>query len=79
MQRFTAIFLVALVALLGLSTPVHAIPARADTLAKRGTNAERFARGLPPLPPTKRSPTASTWLMLYVEEFVFLTMNSTYS
>ena len=59
MQRFTAIFFVALVALLGLYAPVHAVPVEADTLVKRGTNAERFARGLPPLAPVKRSPTGT--------------------
>jgi hypothetical protein len=60
MQKFTAILFVALVALLGLYAPVLAIPAHSDTLVRRGTNADRFARGLPPLPPTKRYPTGST-------------------
>jgi hypothetical protein len=59
MQRFAFVLLVALVALLGLSTAVHAVPIGSATPVKRETNAMRFARGLPPLPPVKR--TDSMW------------------
>jgi len=50
MHKFTFIFLAALVALLGLSTAVQAVPAEADAPQ---TNGARFARGLPPLAPAK--------------------------
>jgi hypothetical protein len=54
MQRFALLLLVASVALLGTVVPVDAAK-----LAKRETNAQRFARNLGPLPPVKRSPTYS--------------------
>jgi len=46
MQKFALIFLVASVALLGLVSPVKGM-----ATVRRETNAERFARGMPPLPP----------------------------
>jgi hypothetical protein len=51
MQRY-AVVLFALVALFGI-----VVPSSASTLShlKRETNADRFARGLPPLPPTRRA------------------------
>ncbi|KAI9440890.1 hypothetical protein H4582DRAFT_1503589 [Lactarius indigo] len=52
MQRFVFLLLAASVALLATVVPVEAA-----ILGKRETNAQRFARGLPPLPPVKRSPT----------------------
>ncbi|KAI9440893.1 hypothetical protein H4582DRAFT_1939900 [Lactarius indigo] len=52
MQRFAFLLLAASVALLAI-----VIPAEAALLGKRETNAQRFARGLPPLPPARRSPT----------------------
>ncbi|KAH9169443.1 hypothetical protein EDB89DRAFT_2072982 [Lactarius sanguifluus] len=50
MQRF-AVLLFALVALFAI------VPSSASALSlvKRDTNAHRFARGLPPMPPTRRS------------------------
>ena len=54
MQKFTFI-LAALVTLLGLSTAVQAVPFEAGALVKRETNAARFARGMPPLRPSKRT------------------------
>jgi hypothetical protein len=52
MRKF---LLAALVTLLGLSTAVQAIPLEDDALVMRDTNAARFARGMPPLPPVKRT------------------------
>ncbi|KAH9055750.1 hypothetical protein EDB87DRAFT_1687836 [Lactarius vividus] len=52
MQRFVFLLLAASVALLATVVPVEAA-----LLGKRETNAQRFARGLPPLPPARRSPT----------------------
>ena len=51
MQGF-AVILFALVALFAI-----VVPSSASTLShvKRETNADRFARGLPPLPPTRRA------------------------
>jgi len=49
MQKFAIIFLAAFAALLGLVVPVEGV-----ALVDRETNAERFARGLPPPPPHKR-------------------------
>ena len=51
MQRFTVV-LFALVALFAI-----VVPSSANTLpqVKRETNADRFARHLPPLPPTRRA------------------------
>ncbi|KAF8493038.1 hypothetical protein F5888DRAFT_1856170 [Russula emetica] len=46
MQKFALIFLAASTALLGLVAPVEGV-----ALVDRETNADRFARGLPPLPP----------------------------
>lgn len=46
MQKFALIFLAASTALLGLVVPVEGV-----ALTDRETNADRFARGLPPLPP----------------------------
>ncbi|KAI0249657.1 hypothetical protein BJV78DRAFT_1155620 [Lactifluus subvellereus] len=51
MQRLT-IALFTLLAVFAHLVPVAS--ARAIELAKRETNADRFARGLPPLPPTRR-------------------------
>lgn len=53
MQRFAFLLLVASVALLGAIIPVQ------GAFKKRETNAQRFARGLNPLPPVRRSPTES--------------------
>ena len=55
-QRFAFLLLVASVALVGTVVPVDAAK-----LAKRETNAQRFARGLGPLPPAKRCYTNSAW------------------
>jgi hypothetical protein len=46
MQKFALVFLAASTALLGLVAPVEGV-----ALVDRETNADRFARGLPPLPP----------------------------
>ncbi|KAH9043985.1 hypothetical protein EDB84DRAFT_1471209 [Lactarius hengduanensis] len=54
MQRFVFLLLAASVVLLATVVPVEAA-----LLGKRETNAHRFARGLPPLPPVRRSPTES--------------------
>ncbi|KAH8989450.1 hypothetical protein EDB92DRAFT_1947404 [Lactarius akahatsu] len=54
MQRFVFLFLAASVVLLATVVPVEAA-----FLGKRETNSQRFARGLPPLPPVRRSPTES--------------------
>ncbi|KAI9439000.1 hypothetical protein H4582DRAFT_1946070 [Lactarius indigo] len=51
-QTFAFFLFVASVALLGTVVLVDAA-----LLTKRETNGQRFARGLPPLPPTRRSPT----------------------
>ncbi len=56
MQRFAFLLLAASVALLRTVVPVEAA-----LLMKRETNAQRFARGLPPLPPVRRSLTESAW------------------
>ncbi len=56
MQRLAFLLLAASVALLGTVVPVEAA-----LLGNRDTNGQRFARGLPPLPPVKRSPTESAW------------------
>jgi hypothetical protein len=64
-QKFTFILLAALVTLFGLSTTVRAVPAEADALVKRETNAARFARGLPPLPPSNLKRTGGMSLALY--------------
>lgn len=53
MQKFTLVFLA--VAFLGFLAPVES-----QALENRETNADRFARGMPPLPPSKRSVTEST-------------------
>ncbi|KAI0249658.1 hypothetical protein BJV78DRAFT_1283786 [Lactifluus subvellereus] len=55
MQKF---FVVVLVTLLGLSTAVQGVPVEGDALLQRDTNAARFARGMPPLPPVKRTEAA---------------------
>ncbi|KAI9458350.1 hypothetical protein BJY52DRAFT_1416454 [Lactarius psammicola] len=52
MQRFLVLVLAASVALLGTIVPVEAA-----LLGRHETNGQRFARGLPPLPPVRRSPT----------------------
>jgi hypothetical protein len=54
MQGFAFLFLIASVALLSTVVPVQT-----TFVGKRETNAKRFARGLPPLPPVRRSPTES--------------------
>ena len=46
MQKFALIVLAASTALLGFLAPVEGV-----ALVDRETNADRFARGLPPLPP----------------------------
>ncbi len=46
MQKFGLLFLAVSTALLGLVVPVEGV-----ALVDRETNADRFARGLPPLPP----------------------------
>lgn len=46
MQKFGLLFLAVSTALLGLVVPVQGV-----ALQDRETNAERFARGMPPLPP----------------------------
>jgi len=46
MQKFVFLFIAAFAALLGLVSPVQGLAA-----VRRETNAERFARGMPPLPP----------------------------
>ncbi|KAI9451831.1 hypothetical protein BJY52DRAFT_1226452 [Lactarius psammicola] len=52
MQRFAFLLLAASVALLGIFVPVEAaLP------VKRETNGQRLAKGLPPLPPVRQSPT----------------------
>ncbi|KAI9458349.1 hypothetical protein BJY52DRAFT_1186839 [Lactarius psammicola] len=50
MQRFAFLLLAASVALLGTIVPVEAA-----WQGKHETNGQRFARGLPPLPPVRRS------------------------
>jgi hypothetical protein len=55
MQGFAFLLLVASVALLSASV----LPVQTAFVGKRETNAQRFARGLPPLPPLRRSPTDS--------------------
>ena len=57
MQKFAILLLAASFALLGALVPVEAA-----FLPKRETNGHRFARGLPPLPPTRRSPTEGAWM-----------------
>ncbi|KAI0259404.1 hypothetical protein BC834DRAFT_906271 [Gloeopeniophorella convolvens] len=52
MQRFACVLLVASAVLLGL-----VVPSGAASLQRRETNAQRFARGLPPLPPIRRTST----------------------
>ncbi len=59
MQKFALLFLVVSTALLGQLAPVEGV-----ALVDRGTNAERFARGLPPLPPNKREGAPRTFLSL---------------
>ena len=49
MQKFGLLFLAVSTALLGLVVPVEGV-----ALVDRTTNAERFARGLPPNPPNRR-------------------------
>lgn len=49
MQKFGLLFLAVSSALLGLVIPVEGV-----ALVERETNAERFARGLPPLAPINR-------------------------
>ncbi|KAI0297459.1 hypothetical protein B0F90DRAFT_1739507 [Multifurca ochricompacta] len=56
MQRFTVLFLAVSFVLLGFVAPV---PVEAALLVKRETNAVRFARGLPPLPPVRRTKTSA--------------------
>ncbi|KAH9059432.1 hypothetical protein EDB83DRAFT_2520526 [Lactarius deliciosus] len=51
-QRLAFLLLAASVALLGTF-----VPAEATLHMRRETNGQRFARGLPPLPPIRRSPT----------------------
>lgn len=50
MQKFALLFLAASTSFLGFLAPVEG-----QAVAKRETNGERFARGMGPLPPTKRS------------------------
>jgi hypothetical protein len=50
MQKFALIVLAASTALLGLVAPVEGV-----ALVDRETNADRFARGLPPLAPRAAS------------------------
>ena len=59
MMHKSFILLAALFTLLGLSTAVQAVP------LKRETNAARFARGLPPLPPVNLKRTEGMSLTLY--------------
>ncbi|KAH9169448.1 hypothetical protein EDB89DRAFT_1472168 [Lactarius sanguifluus] len=54
MQRFVFLLLAASAVLLATVVPVEAA-----FLGHHETNAQRFARGLPPLPPVRRSPTES--------------------
>lgn len=51
MQKFALLCLAVSTALLGLVAPVEGV-----ALVDRETNADRFARGLPPLPPRAPSP-----------------------
>jgi hypothetical protein len=55
MQKFVLFFLVAFVTLLALVPSVEGA-----AVEKRITNGERFARGMTPLPPAKRSGTEGT-------------------
>jgi hypothetical protein len=59
MQKFALICLAASTALLGLVAPVEGV-----ALVDRETNADRFARGLPPLPP--RAPTQREGVSQYL-------------
>ena len=52
MQGFTCLLLVALLG-------VVVVPVQTTFVGNRETNGQRFARGLPPLPPLRRSPTDS--------------------
>lgn len=67
MQKFTLVFLA--VAFLGFLAPVESQEAQA--LENRETNADRFARGMPPLPPSKRSLTDSTSNLFLIFSFLF--------
>ena len=55
MQKFLFVFLVFVAVFLALVPSVEGA-----ALGKRETNAERFARGMSPLPPVKRSRTEGT-------------------
>ena len=55
MQKFVFFFLVALVSLLALVPSVEGA-----AIERRITNAERFAQGMTPLPPARRSNTQGT-------------------
>jgi hypothetical protein len=55
MQKFVLFFLVAFVTLLAFVPSVQGA-----AVEKRVTNGERFARGMTPLPPAKRSGTEGT-------------------
>ena len=56
MQKFAFILLAVLAMLMMLAPRVEG----AVIDRRRETNAERFARGMTPLPPLKRTPTSST-------------------
>ena len=60
MQKFALIVLAASAALLGFVTPVES-----QALENRETNADRFARGMPPLPPAKRTETESMSILYF--------------
>lgn len=60
MQKFGLIVLAASAALLGFLAPVES-----QAIENRETNADRFARGLPPLPPARRSETESTSIPIF--------------
>jgi hypothetical protein len=55
MQKFLFVFLVFATVLLALAPSVEG-----SAIGERQTNAERFARGMNPLPPVKRSRTEGT-------------------
>ena len=54
MQKFALILFALSAALFGLAAPLEGA-----ALMERETNAQRFARGMPPMAPVKRSETGS--------------------
>lgn len=65
MQKFALLFLAASISFSGLLAPVQG-----QEIVNRETNGERLARGLNPLPPTKRDNHGTSNLLFFSTAFL---------